>query len=244
MKKILIPVMLLFSSMVATAQVSVSESLKKHYFALYEQALRLDDLQLAINSLNNVLVEMPDGPESLKYKDTLSGLYFNNRLYLASFKLAQEVYDADPTNYAALGRIGECYQIDLDFKNAIASYEKAAPALKNPFYYYQIAICQYSLKNPAESMKNVDKALADTNSHKYRAVFTMPNGYTQQVQVDAAAYNLKGVLLMDENKYVQAKQYLQQALKIFPDFSGAQQNMINCDEKLNPKKLGVVKPKG
>lgn len=241
MKKIFIPALLLFSALAVNAQESVNESLKKHYFALYEQALKYDDLQLAINSLNNVLVVMPDGPERMKYKDTLSSLYFNNGSYRASFKLAQEVYEANPTNYAALGRMGECLQVDLDFNGAIAAYEKAAPGLKNPFYYYQIAICQYSLKNPVASMNNVEKVLADTTSYKYGAVFNMPNGYTQRVQIDAAANNLKAVLLMDENKYAQAKQYLQTALKIFPDFNGAQQNMINCDEKL---KAAKAKPKG
>ena len=245
MKKTIILALVVLITYTAYPQASVSESLKKHYFVLYEQALKYNDLPLAIISLNSVLIEMPEGPESLKYKDTLSILYFNNRMYLASFLLAEEVYKTDPKNYAALGRMGECYQADNDFKSAADAFEKAAPALKSPFYYYQLAICQYNLKKPEDCLTNTDKVVADTNSRNYSVVFNMPNGYNQQVPLKAAALNLKAVLMMDATKYVKAKEYLAEALKIYPDFQGAQQNVVNCDNSLKELKTkGKTKPKG
>ena len=245
MKKTMISALILLFAHTAYPQGSVNESLKKHYFNLYEQSLKYDDLPLAIISLNNVLVEMPAGPETMKYKDTLSILYFNNKMYLPSFLLANEVYKADTMNYAALGRMGECYQINNDFKSAADAFEKAAPALKNPFYYYQLAICQYNLKKPDDCLANADKVAADTNSKNYSVVFNMPNNYSQQVPLKAAALNLKAVLFMDVAKYVKAKEYLQQALAMFPNFEGAKQNVVNCDNSLKELKTkGKTKPKG
>lgn len=243
MKKILIFCIALSFTKVMVAQDPVSESLKKHYFGLYEQALKLNDLSLAIISLNNVLVELPEGAERQKYKDTLSILYFNNQAYFASHKLAEEVYKADASNYGALGRMGECLQIDLDFNAAIEAYAKVAPALKNPFYYYQMAICQYSLGRKAEVAVNVERVIADTSSKKYRVSFNMPNGYNQQVPLNAAALNLKAVLLMDDLKYANAKLLLDESLKLYPDFNGAQQNLLTCEDKIKEAKT-KPKPKG
>ena len=243
MKKMITMALVLVLAQTAYPQGSFSESLKKHYLAVYENSLNYNDLPLAINALNNALVEM-SGPESLLYKDTLSILYFNNKSYLPSYMLAQEVYKANPGNYNALGRIGECYQADADYKNAAASFEKAAPALKSPYYYYQLAVCQYSLKMANDCVASADKALADTNSSKIAAVFTMPNGYAQQVPVSCAALNLKAVVQMDMKNYTKAKELLVLALKIYPDFQGAQQNVAACDNSLKgTKPTGKPKPK-
>ena len=83
---------------------------------------------------------------------------------------------------------------------------------------------------------SADKAAADTNSQNYSVVFNMPNSYSQQVPLKAAALNLKAVLFMDVAKYVKAKEYLQQALAIFPNFEGAKQNAVNCDKSLKELK--------
>jgi len=243
MKKTLTLALVLALSYTAYPQGAFSDSLKKHYLNLYENALNYNDLPLAISAVNNALVEM-SGSQSLLYKDTLSILYFNNKSYLPSYMLAQEVYKADPTNYNALGRIGECLQTDADYKGAAEAFEKVAPAMKSPYYFYQLAVCQYSLKKSSECLMNADKALADTNSNKIAAVFTMPNGYAQQVPVSCAALNLKAVVMMDQKNYVKAKELLQQALKIYPDFQGAQQNLVNCDNAAKGKQSGKPKPKG
>ena len=244
MKKVLSLALIVLAANTANAQVSVGDSLKKHYLNTYEQALKLSDLELAINSINNVVVELK-GTQNLLYKDTLSMLYFSNKGYLQSFVLAQEVYKADPTNIHALARVGDCYQAEADFKNAAAAFETVAPALKSSYYYYQLAVCQYSLKKTDDCKANADKALADTNSNHIPVIFTLPNGSEQQVPVSAAALNLKGVVMMDAKNYDKAKEYMQAALKLYPEFQGAQQNLLACDKNLKgPKPTTKTKPKG
>lgn len=234
MKKVLSVAFTLVVAHTCFSQTSISESLKKHYLNTYEQAVKYNDLGLAITSLNNAIVEMPDN-QAIAYKDTLSMLYFSRKDYLTCLLMAQEVYKADPTNINALARTGDCYQAAADFKNAAEAFDKVAPVLKSPFYYYQLAVCQYSLKRPADCLANADRALADTNSNHIPVIFVLPNGSQQQVPVSSAALNLKAVMLMDTKNYAQAKQVLQTALKIYPDFQGAQQNVLTCDKNTKVK---------
>ena len=235
MKKLLFVSLGLALAGMASGQVPGSDRLKKHYLDTYEHALKYNDLGLAINSLNNAIVEMPAG-EEIAYKDTLSMLYFKNKDYLSCLLLSQEVYKANPTNTNALTRAGDCYQAAGDYRNAAEVFEKVAPLQNNPFYYYQLAVCQYTIKKGVEARTNIDKAIADTNSNHTAIIFVSPNGSQQQVPVSAAAINLKAIMLMDEKNYAQAKQLLQSALKIDPDFQGAQQNVIVCDNAIKGNK--------
>ena len=244
MKKILSIAFILIVANTSFSQVSVIDSLKKHYFNTFEQALKYKDIGLAINSLNNVIAEMP-AKQALVYKDTLSMLYFNRKEYLSSLLMAQEVYKANPSNTNALARIGDCYQASGDYKNAADAFEIAAPALNNPYYYYQLGVCQYSLKKVTECMANADKVLSDTNSNHIPVIFVLNNGSEQQVPVSVAALNMKAVVMMSNKNFTQAKQLLENALKIFPDFQGAKQNMITCDSNIKGiKPTANTKPKG
>ena len=243
MKKIFIFAALFLAFQTSFSQVSVSDSLKKHYLSCYEQALRLNDIQMVINSLNNALVEIK-GPQSISYKDTLSMFYFSNKAYFPSYYLAQEVYNADSGNYRTLARIGECFQAGSDYKKAAAVFEKAAPILNSPYFYYQLAVCYYSLKNASGALSNADKVLADTSSNHIPVIFTMPNGNEQQVPVSSAAYNLKAVMMMDSKNYGKAKEYLQSSLKVYPNFLGAQQNVLTCENKTKGTKPSVKNKPG
>lgn len=223
----------------------MSDSLKKHYFNTYEQALKYKDIGLAINSLNNVIAEMPANNMALAYKDSLSMLYFNKKEYLSSLLVAQEVYKANPSNTNALARMGDCYQVGGDYKNAAEVFEIVAPALNSPFYYYQLGVCQYSLKKTTECLASADKALSDTNSNHIPVIFVLSNGSEQQVPLSAAALNMKAVVMMGNKNFIQAKQLLGNALKIFPDFQGAKQNVITCDTNIKgTKPTSTPKPKG
>ena len=63
--------------------------------------------------------------------------------------------------------------------------------------------------------------------------------------MSAAAFNLKGVIMMDAKNYTKAREYLQTALKIYPNFQGAKQNVLNCDKNEKGTKPTVkAKPKG
>lgn len=235
---------ILFS--LSNAQNSIKDSLKAHYERTYQQALQYNDINVAINALQNILAETNDNSVFL-IKDTLSMLYFASKSYYSSLMLSKEVHQANPSNVNALARSAECFQNLGEIKSALEDYEKVAPVLKNPYYYYQLAVCQYSLKRIAECEVNINKVLADTNSNKIAVSFILPNGDEQKIPASAAVLNMSAVMKMDTKNFADAKINLENALKIFPEFEGARQNLNYCNENLTlskpNKKIPANKPK-
>lgn len=227
MMKKLIPV-LLAVMIVTGASAQDSLALRKHYKKVYNQALAYNDANAAINALQNYIA----ADNSILYKDTLSMLYFNVKLYYSSLLLSEEVYKAAPENVNAMARAAECYDELGDPQKATALYEQVVPKTKNPYHIYKLAICQYQLKRIAECERSARAALADTSSKRIGVNFTMADGNQQVVPVDAAAANLLGVLKMDAKNYAGAKADFQQALKLFPDFAGAKGNLDACEKNL------------
>ena len=215
------------------------DSLKKHYVRIYNQAVRYNDVNTAINSLHGYLAI----DNNTAYKDTLSMLYYTGGSYLSSLLLADEVQKAAPTNIRALARMAECYRNLGDVKKAIEAYEQVTPILKDPYYYYQLAASQYQLKRMGECEANLQRVIADTNSNRIAVNFTLEDGRVQQVPASAGAYNFLGILKMESNDLASAQKHLQYALRLYPDFLGAQQNLQLCENKIKTGKQGAAKPK-
>jgi tetratricopeptide (TPR) repeat protein len=241
MKKVINLLICLFLSTILFAQIATMDSLKKHYLKVYSQAVGYNDVHAAINALHGYIA-IENSPV---YKDTLSMLYFSSGAYYSSLALAEEVYQAMPSNTLALARSGECYQNLGEAKKAIDAYEKVCPILKEPYYYYQLASAQYTLKRMGECEANLQRVIADSNSKRTAVNFTLQDGRIQQVPANAAAYNFLGIIRMEANDLTSSKKNLQQALSIYPDFLGAKQNLELCESKMKPgnKTAPANKPK-
>ncbi|MBL7747268.1 MAG: tetratricopeptide repeat protein [Chitinophagaceae bacterium] len=242
MKKIVPLICCLFAFTLIRAQ--DGEAMKKHYLNVYNQGLKYNDANTAIAGLHGYLAI----DSAVSYKDTLSMLYFSTKNYYSALLLSEEVYKAAPGNAEAMARAAECYDQLGDPKTAVGLYEQVVPKTKNPFHVYKMAVGQYQLKRTMECELSARTAMADTTSKRIGVGFTNADGSQQAVPVYAAAANLLGVLQMDANNYTSAKTYFAEALKAFPQFAGAKQNMDACDTKMKggtkPPAKPPVKPKG
>ncbi|MBI5856929.1 MAG: hypothetical protein HZB42_04690 [Sphingobacteriales bacterium] len=242
MKKILPFIIVAFSAFSTKAQDSAA--FRNHYMKMYNQALMYNDANTAIGALHGYLAV----ENNMKYKDTLSMLYFNVKSYYSALMLAEEVYKSVPENVEAMARAAECYDELGDPKTSVSLYEQVVPKTKNPYHIYKMAVGQYQLKRTLECEASARMALADTNSKKVGVTFNSIDGSQQLVPVNAASYNLLGVLKMDAKNFAGAKTDFQQALKLFPDFVGAKGNLDVCDRNLKtgktPTKQPATKPKG
>ncbi|MBK6828072.1 MAG: hypothetical protein IPG86_14985 [Chitinophagaceae bacterium] len=155
--------LLLFGS----AQSQDTESLKKHYLKTYDNALRYNDISVAITALHGY-VAIDSG---LTYKDTLSILYFNAKSYVSSLILAEEVYKGQPANTEAMARAAECYDELGDPKTAVGLYEQVVPKTKSPYHIYKMAVGQYQLKRTLECEASARAVIADTSSKKIGVLF-------------------------------------------------------------------------
>lgn len=242
MKKI-VPIIICLT-MVMTARAQDSVAMKKHYLKVYDQAIKYNDINAAINALHGYIAV----DNGMTYKDTLSILYFNAKSYYSSLLLAEEVYKAVPGNVDAMARTAECYDELGDPKTSVSLYEQVVPKTRNPYHIYKLAVGQYQLKRTLECEASARAVLADTTSKRIGVLFTSADGSQQAVPVAAAAANLLGVLKMDAKNYAGAKADFQQALTLFPQFAGVKSNIEICDKNLKggvkPATKPVTKPKG
>lgn len=221
-----------------------ADAMKKHYLRTYDNAIRYNDISVAIHALHGYLAI----DSSINYKDTLSILYFNAKSYVSSLILAEEVYKAQPANTEAMARAAECYDELGDPKTSVGLYEQVVPKTKNPYHIYKLAVGQYQLKRTLECEASARAVLADSSSKKIGVMFTSMDGNQQAVPVNAAAANLLGVLKMDAKNYNGAKADFEKALELFPSFAGAKGNLEACEKNLKggtkaPAKT-PAKPKG
>ncbi|MEO6610685.1 MAG: CDC27 family protein [Chitinophagaceae bacterium] len=234
MKKMLLFLFVMGFSVGVKAQDSAA--MKKHYLKMYRQGLVYTDLNTGIYALQGYLAI----DNNIQYRDTLSMLYYATKNYYSSMLLGKEVYEAMPDNLEAIARTAECYDEMGDPRTAVNLFEKVVPKTKNPYQIYKMAVCLYQLKRTAEAETSARAVLADTSSKKIGINFTSADGAEQAVSLNAAAANLMGVIKMDAGNYTGAKADFQKALSLYPQFTGARQNLDACEKKL---KSGA-KPKG
>jgi tetratricopeptide (TPR) repeat protein len=237
MKKILILAVCFYCSSTLYAQQSTPS--KSHYLTMYQRALKLNDSRTAIIALNGYLAI----DEDVAYKDTLSILYYLNAEYYSCLLLSKEIYDADKKNIAALERIAASYTQLGDVKTGTDQYEVLSGATKSPYHFYKLAIGQFQLKRNGECRQTIQRIIADTASKRIAVSFTINETENQNVPVLAAAYNMLGVIEMNEKNYDIAKAMFDKALAIYPDFVGALQNkqLLN---KPKATKTTAAKPSG
>ncbi|MFN9711253.1 MAG: tetratricopeptide repeat protein [Bacteroidota bacterium] len=197
------------------------DSLLNHHLKVYRNALKYNDPTMAMSALHGVIAI----DSNSVYKDTLSMLYFARKSYYSALVLAEEVVRKDQSKLEAFGRAAECYQMLGEFKTAIQYYEQISAITKNPYYYYQLAVSQYSLKRMGESEENCKKVMTDTISAKIGVAFMNSDGSEQAVPVHTAAKNLLGVIQMDAKNYAEAARLFKEALTLFPQFAGASENL-------------------
>lgn len=237
MRKKIIPC--LFGLLLVTvAKAQDAEAMKKHYLRTYENAVKYNDISVAVHALHGYIAI----DSSLTYKDTLSILYFNGKSYVSSLLLAEEVYKAQPANTEAMARAAECYDELGDPKTSVSLYEQVVPKTKSPYHIYKLAVGQYQLKRTLECEASARAVLADTTSKRVGVLFTSADGNQQAVPVNAAAANLMGVMKMDAKNFTGAKADFQKALEYFPNFAGAKGNLDVCDKNLKGGAKTPTKP--
>ncbi|MFN8251396.1 MAG: tetratricopeptide repeat protein [Ferruginibacter sp.] len=236
MKKTVVSIAFILFAVSALAQDAAA--LKKHYLKMYNNALNWNDANAAISALHGYLAL----DDNLAYKDTLSMLYFSSKSYISALILSEEVYKNQPANPESGARAAECYDNLGDPKTAVKLFEEVAAKTRNPYHIYKMAVCQYELKRTLECEQSSKRVLADTNSNKIGVGFENGNGSSQTVPVNAAASNLLGVLQMDAKNYAAAKNYFNEALKAFPQFTGAKQNLEAVDNAMKAAGKPAAKP--
>jgi len=224
----------------ASANAADSVALKAkqdEHLAVYRTAIQYNDMSTAAMSLVSYL----NSNGAKNYSDSLAVVYYNMNNFAGAYKLANESYVKDNKNVTALSLLAEISGQTNDAKTSLEWYEKLCPLNPLPYNYYQLATKQFSLERKLECRQSLTKVLADTAAAaKQKVSLQVGQGYSESVPVLAATYNMLGVLAFKENNLAEAKQQYTAALKSFPDFVIAKQNL----DAMNKPAVTQKKPAG
>ena len=194
----------------------------KQNLAEFQYALKYDDLVTAAQALTAYLV---DGG-STTYRDTLALVYYRMGNLTGAYRLSKELFDADAKNSTALTMLADISARAGETKTSIEWYEKLVVLEPNPYNFYQLATRQFMLERLAECKQSLEKVIADSAKAKeYAVAMEIANGQSEQVPVLAAAYNMLGVIAYKEKNTAEARRNYNLAIKAFPQFVIAAQNL-------------------
>ena len=233
MKKSLIT---LFLSLVLLTTTVRAQDAFDTQMKVYATALRYYDLNVAISALYNAMALKPDRKD---LRDSLALVYFAGERYGQSYTIGEEILKENPKRNDILEMVAVSKQSLGLVKEALADYEQLYAADKQLFYLYQISTLQYQLKRFGECVASLEQIIGNENAAKQNVSIRNSNGTSQSVPMKAAALNVKGIVALDLNQDVNAKEFFNQALQIYPEFALAKGNLAQMEQKRAPKEAGA-----
>lgn len=206
---------------------------------VYALALKYRDPSVAIMA---VYEQLAHNPTDRALKDSLASLYFISRSYPQALAVAQEVLAAEPQNAKMLQLVAISEQSLGRNKEALEAYEKLYAVSKNTFHLYQVAVLQYSLTRLGECMSSLAQVIQAQDAGEQKVAVAINQQQAQEVPLKAAAWNVRGVVLRDQKDPANAKLAFDEALKVFPDFILAKNNLAELAPKPAAKPAPGAKP--
>jgi tetratricopeptide (TPR) repeat protein len=191
----------------------------------YQAGLRYSDLSIAKIKLYDLLAR---NPEDLRYMEALGSLYFEAGEYASSALVAMDILKINDKNVGALEIASYALEQLGAFDRALPYYESLHLLTGDNFSLYKSAYLQYSMKRYAEAMNSLTMLIKLAKADE-KIGFAISETETQQVDMKAAALNLKGLVFLDQNSKVEAKAAFNEALVIEPTFTQAKENLVKTN---------------
>jgi len=191
----------------------------------YQAALRYSDLQVAKIKLYDLMVR---NPEDLRYMEALGSLYFEAGQNASAALVAMDLLKINDKNTGALEIAAYALEQLGAFDRALPYYESLHLLTGDNFSLYKSAYLQYSLKRYAEALNSLTMLIKNTKVDE-KIGFSISDTETQQVDMKAAALNLRGLVYLDQNSKTEAKASFNEALAIDPNFTQAKENLAKSN---------------
>jgi len=232
----------LFTGVTISAQKVTTASLNQIELNIHKkivkQALTYSDVQTAINSMHTIVAL--EGLNST-YKDTLAITYFNIRNYASSYLLSKELLEKKKNNLQLL----EINAISLEqlgqTREAITAYEKLFSKTNSMAHGFQLASLQFGIKRLAEAQFTINKTMQSEVVKDAYMPLPVSKNENQNVPLQAAAYNLQGLIAYNLKDYKTAHIAFKESLKIMPKFALAINNANALSKEFQNAKLNSNK---
>jgi Flp pilus assembly protein TadD len=187
----------------------------------YQTALRYNDLEIAKIKLYDLMVR---NPEDLRYMEALGSLYFEAGQNASAALVAMDLLKINDKNVSALEIAAYSLEQLGAFDRALPYYESLNLLTGDNFSLYKSAYLQYSMKRYAEALNSVNMPTKNAKVDE-KIGFAVSEAETQQVDMKAAALNLKGLVYLDQSSKAEAKAAFNEALTLEPNFKQAKENL-------------------
>jgi tetratricopeptide (TPR) repeat protein len=191
----------------------------------YQAALRYSDLETAKIKLYDLMVR---NPEDLRYMEALGSLFFESGKNTSAALVAMDLLKINDKNVGALEIASYSLEQLGAFDRALPYYESLHLLTGDNFSLYKSAYLQYSIKRYAEALNSLAMLMKVAKADE-KIGFSVSETETQQVNMKAAALNLKGLVYLDQDSKSEAKAAFTEALALEPTFTQAKENLLKTN---------------
>jgi tetratricopeptide (TPR) repeat protein len=224
---VVVMVMAFLSSASAQNTDVQNTQLYKHYQMKYVFGMKYNDREVAKNALYS-MIAMDPNDDSLKM--VLCYYYFDQNQFASSLFVSADLLTRFPDNADAL-RINAMSYENMGVRDkAIDAYESLYLKTNDIGVLYQASLLQFELSRYAECETNLDIIIKNPQAKTMKLSFNKDENEQQEVTLEAACYNMKGMLAKQQGNMDEAKKQLEKALELDPEFTLASQNLQDLDK--------------
>jgi len=191
---------------------------------IYQLALRYNDPSIAKARLYDLIERNPQNP---RYRELLGNIYFDMEQYSSAALVALDLLKINDKSIPAL-------QVAAYSLEQLGALDKALPHFESLhllsgdlFSLYKTSYLQYSLKKYDEALNSINMLIKNKKSTEEKLAFPKKDNTNQEVTMQVAALNLKGLVYKDQGNMEEAKAAFDEALTVSPDFEMAKENLAS-----------------
>lgn len=190
--------------------------------AAYQLAIRYNDFDVAKVKLYDLLLR---NPTNIRYAELLASLYFELNQSTSAALVALDIIEGGNGNNTTALEIA-AYSLEQvgAIDRALPHFESLYLLTGDNFSLYKSGFIQYSLKRFPEALNSVNMLVKNAKPDE-KIGFPKSATETQQVDMKAAALNLKGMIYLEQGSKAEAKTAFEEAISLEPTFELAKENL-------------------
>ena len=192
----------------------------------YNQAIKYGDISVAINSIYTLITKYPD---QASYKDSLARIYFQVGSFNQCLRVCEDFSISRPNDTTILRMMAMSHQSLGFIAEAIAEFEQVVKQTGNVYDIYQKATLEYRIKRLQESKISIETVIAKATVKDMITLY-IDKENKQEVPLQAAAFNLYGMIAKEFNDTASARFLFNKAIELFPEFYFANANIKFMNE--------------
>lgn len=204
-----------------------NSQLYRHYQMKYVFGMKYNDSDVAKSALYD-MIALDTSDDSLKFN--LSYLYLDEGQFASALFISADILSRKPENKEALNINAVCYERMGLRDKAIAAYESLYMLDNSLETLYQMAALQFEIGRYKESRNNAKILVEKPKAKELKIGFQKSERETQEISLEAAGYNLLGMVDKEQGNKAEAKKHFQKAIELYPEFVLAKDNVAELDK--------------